>query len=143
MLLKTLMILTTILVTKGNYTIEQLKENIYIEEEAKVHLYHETWRLIIGINFTSNVKRLEAIDDTIQLAGTACGRKCALQHEVQSIRNRYKRLAHKNSILKKLLGEKIRTKRGLANFIGDISKTLFGTLNENDLNQIDHEFDNI
>ena len=71
------MILMPILVHKGNYTIEQMKGNIYIEKEAKVHLYHETWRLIIGINFTSNDKRLEAIEDTIQLAGTACGRKCA------------------------------------------------------------------
>ena len=41
------------------------------------------------------------------------------------------------------MGKQTRTKRGLANFIRDISKTLFGTLNENNLGQIDHEFNKI
>ena len=31
----------------------------------------------------------------------------------------------------------------MANFVGDISKTLFGTLNEGDLAQINSEFDNL
>ena len=44
--------------------------------------------------------------------------------------------------MKKLLGKQ-RNKRGLANFFGDISKTLFGTSNEGDLAQINSEFDNL
>ena len=59
------------------------------------------------------------------------------------MRSRYNRLAHKISILNKLMGEQTRTKRGLANFVGDISKTLFGTLSETDLKQIDSEFHKI
>ena len=46
-------------------------------------------------------------------------------------------------ILGKLLGKNKRKKRGLANFIDDISKTLFGTLSEQDLNNINNEFDKI
>ena len=38
----------------GNYTITPLNGNVYIEEQGKLHLFHETWKLIIGINFTSN-----------------------------------------------------------------------------------------
>ena len=46
-------------------------------------------------------------------------------------------------ILGRLLGKNKRTKRGLANFIGDISKTLFGTLSKQDLDSINNEFDKI
>ena len=46
-------------------------------------------------------------------------------------------------ILDKLLGKNKRTKKGLANFIGDISKTPFGTLSEQDLDSINNEFDKI
>ena len=41
------------------------------------------------------------------------------------------------------MGKQARTKRGLANFVGDIPKTLFGTLSETDLKQIESEFDKI
>ena len=41
------------------------------------------------------------------------------------------------------MGKQNRTKRGLANFVGDIFKTLFGTLSETYLKQIDSEFDKI
>ena len=44
----------------------------------------------------------------------------------------------------KLLGkQQTRQRRALANFVGDIPKTLFGTLNENDLSQINAEFDKV
>ena len=80
------MILTIISIIEGNYTLEELKGNIHIEEEAKVYLYHETWLPIIGINFMSNDMRPKAIDNTIQLTETACSKKYAAQYEVQLIR---------------------------------------------------------
>ena len=91
---------------------------------------------------TSNQPRLHSIDVTIRLAESACERKCSIQHEVQLVRSRFNRLVQKYAILKKLLG-KPRVKRGLVNFVGDISKTLFGTLTERDLDQIDKQFDKI
>ena len=57
--------------TKASYLKEDLKGNVYIEEKGKVHLLHETWKLIIGMNLTSNDERIEAIDTTIQLAESA------------------------------------------------------------------------
>ena len=120
-----------------------LTSNLFIEDITKVHLYHETWDLVVGINFTSNQQRISAISNTIELAESAFNRKCSPQYEVHLVRSRYNRLVHKNAILEKLLGKLKRTKRGLANFIGDISKTLFSTLSVKDLNNINHEFDKI
>ena len=93
--------------------------------------------------FHHKKQRKQAIDETIELVETACNKKCTPQYEIQLIKSRLERLKYKNNILKKLLGRQGRNKRGLANFIGDISKTLFGTLSESDLNQINTEFDNL
>lgn len=91
---------------------------------------------------TTTEQRVSAIDYTLHLAETACGKECTPVYELQLTRGRYNRLQSKIQILHKLLGKQ-RAKRGLANFIGDISKTLFGTLSEKDLEQINNEFDNI
>ena len=108
-----------------------------------MHLFHDNWRLIIGINMTSNEQRLRTIDTTIQLTETACNRKCTPKNEVQLLRSRYDRLVLRNNILTKLLEKQMRSKRGLANFVGNISKTLFGTLSEIDLKDINTEFDHL
>ena len=55
---------------------------------------------------------------------------------------RYNRLVAEQNILQKLLGKQ-RVKRGLANFVGDVSKTLFATLSNSDLTEINNEFDKI
>ena len=128
---------------EANYTLRPLTGNLFIEDITKVYLYHETWDLIVGINFTSNQRRISAISNAIELAESACNSKCSPRDEVYLVGGRYNRLIRKNAILEKLLGKPKRTKRGLANFIGDISKTLFGTLSEKDLDNINHEFDKI
>ena len=113
-----------------------------MEKETKIHLYRETWRLIVGTNMTNNRERISATDKTILISEQARIKKCLPQYEIELIRRRYNRLISRNYILTKLLGKQ-RNKRGLANFVGDISKTLFGTLNEGDLAQINSEFDNL
>ena len=127
--------------TRANYTVEEVSGNIYVEEISKVHLFHNNWRLIIGINMTSN-ERLRTIDTTIQLTETACKRKCTPKDEVQLVRSRYDWLVLRNNILK-LLGKQMQRKRGLANFVEDISKILFGTLSKTDLKDINTEFDHL
>ena len=57
------------------------------------------------MNLTSNDKRIEAIDATIQLIESAYNKKCALQQEVQLMRGRFYRLSYKNEILKKFVGK--------------------------------------
>ena len=142
MIVKTTFPLLLLTIVRGNYTINDIARNIYIEEESKIHLYHETWRLIVGINMTNNRERISAIDKTISIAEQACIKKCLPQYEIELIRRRYNRLISRNYILTKLLGKQ-RNKRGLDNFVRDISKKLFGTLNEGDIAQINSEFDNL
>ena len=145
MLIQTITLLVLAMINHANYTLTSLKGNVYnIEEQSKVHLYHETWKLVIGINFTSNDQRLTSIDTTIRLFETACNNECPRMYEIHLVRNRYNRLRYRNIILMKLLGkQQTRQRRALANFVGDISKTLFGTHNENDLSQINAEFDEV
>lgn len=140
-----LLIAVVLCVTKeseGNYTIEPIIGNLYMEELGPIRQYHEEWTLIIGINVTHTYERMQAIEETISLAQQACGATCAFKREVWMILNRRNRLKTKESILQKLLGKQ-RTKRGLANFVGDISKTLFGTLNNADLEEINRQFDQV
>ena len=89
-----------------------------------MHLIHEVWRLIIGVNTTNAEQRVSAVDYTLQLAETACGKECTPVYEVQLTRGSYNRLQSKIQILHKLLGKQ-RAKRGLADFVGGISETLF------------------
>ena len=110
---------------KANFTIQGLLGNVYVEEISKVHLFHEDWKSIIGINMTAMEDRLEAIDITIQLTETTCNQQCTHAREISLIIRRYGRLIAKNNIPHKLLARQ-RTKRSSMNFIGDISKTLFG-----------------
>lgn len=51
-------------------------------------------------------------------------------------------MSTKNAILCKLIGKQ-RHERGLANFMGEISRTLFETFTESDLNHIDLEFNKL
>ena len=97
MLIQTITLLALAMISQANYTLTPLKGNVYIEEQSKVHLYHEAWKLVVEINFTSNDQRLTSIDSTIGLAETACNRKCSPQYEVHLVRNRYNRLIHKIS----------------------------------------------
>ena len=54
MLIQTTTLLALAMISQVNYTLTSLKGNVYIEEQSKVHLYHETWKLVIGINSTPN-----------------------------------------------------------------------------------------
>ena len=98
-------LLALAMISKANYTMTSLKGNVYIEEQSKVHLYHETWKLVIGMNFTANDQQLTSIDTTIRLAETTCNKECPSMYEVRLVRNRYNRLRYKNTILMKLLGK--------------------------------------
>ena len=97
-------LLALAMISQANYTLTSLKGNVYIEEQSKVHLYHETCKLVIGINFTANDQRLTSIDTTIRLAETACNNECPPWYELRLARNRYNRLRYKNTILMKILG---------------------------------------
>ena len=115
-----LLVLATL--TEVNFTPTPIRGNIYVEEISKVHLFHEKWKLIFGINLTSTEERVKTINKTMNLIKLACNKNCTPQFEIQLIKLRYNRLVAKEKLLQKLLGKQP-AKRGLANFVGDISRT--------------------
>lgn len=127
---------------KGNYTITPVIGNLHVEELGPIHQYHEEWTLVIGMNVTHTNERMQAIEETINLAQRACNDKCPSKYEIRVVVNRRNRLKGKEGILKKLLGKQ-RVKRELANFVGDIAKTFFGTLSNSDLEEISKQFDQV
>ena len=142
MMLTTWILLVLATLTEANFTLTPIRGNIYVEEIFKVHLFHEKWKLIIGINLTSTEERVKTIKKTIELTEIPCDKNCTPQYKMQLIELRWDRLVAKQNILQKLL-RKQRVKRGLASFVGDISNTLFGTLTNSYLTEISNEFDKI
>ena len=61
---------------------------------------------------------------------------------LKALRNRMNRLEDLKVTLKQVLGIN-RSKRGVLNIIGSLSKTLFGTLGEDDMKIINQEFDKL
>lgn len=55
--------------TIANLTTTTLFGNLYVEDVGKVHLYHDTWTLIVGVNLTNTQSRLYSIRKSIKLAG--------------------------------------------------------------------------
>ena len=71
-----------------------------------------------------------------------CQINCNEQFEIKMLDGRIHRLHTQKSLLDKLLGNN-RLKRRLINAIGSVSKKLFGTLTESDLEYINSEIDNL
>ena len=67
---------------------------------------------------------------------------CAEQFELKILNNQIDRLDINRRILNQLL-ETCRIKRGYFNFVGSVSKTLFGTLEEKDLEYINNKLDKL
>lgn len=143
MQMRTILILTALwTMIHAKCKIEDIEGNIFLEESDKVHLFHETWNLIISVNASTIENRLKSIHNLLRITEDTCDSKCVAIFEIRIIKQRFQRLKSKGIILEKLLGNN-RSKRGLANFVGDISKTLFGTLTESDLKLINSDMDTL
>lgn len=114
---------------------------IFAENLGKTSLYHRTWKLVIGVD-TSNINpRLESIRKTYSEVYHLC-HHCAEEFQINVLHNRINRVADLQLTLHQILGA-AREKRGILNIIGTISKTLFGTLDDNDMEIINQEFDKL
>ena len=69
---------------------------------SKVHLFHEKWKLVIGINLTSTEERVKTINKTMNLIKLACNKNCTPQFEIKIIELRYNRLVTKENILQNI-----------------------------------------
>ena len=97
------------------------------------------WKLIIGIDTSGMGPRFQQIRESFNKADELCS-NC--EFELKAWRHRVHRLEELMTTLQQILGF-ARSKRGILNAIGSISKTLFGTLDEDDMKLIIKEFDKL
>lgn len=133
---------TLLIAAQANITIKPITNTSILAEDVGVtSLFHRTWKLIIGVD-TSNIdSRFQQIQKVYQEASKLCV-ECNEEFEHNAFNNRINRLTELKDTLHQILGFS-RTKRGILNNIGSISKTLFGTLDEEDMETINLEFDKI
>ena len=136
------------------YSITQLDndEVIYLETLSKIKLYHEQWKIVVGYNLNDLEDNYHILKNTYKELLKTCFRKLDNQNWICSSRKRIiKRINQFEEIANDLenvlylagLRTKTRTKRGLFDFIGEVSKTLFGTLSDSDANYYNSELDKL
>ena len=132
--------------TQGTITITPLNNSVaYMEDLGQARLYHQTWRIIGTIDTTSLTKRCDEIWQMKNNLLTSCQGKCQEITEIKLLRTRLTRTCNNIKLLDQItdVPSKKRKRRGLINFVGSLSKTLFGTLDASDLNYIDSEIDKL
>ena len=136
------------------YSITQLDndEVIYLETLSKIKLYHEQWKIVVGYNLNDLKDNYHILKNTYKELLKTCFRKLDNQNWICSSRkriikgiNRFEEIANdlENVLYLAGLRTKTRTKRGLFDFIGEVSKTLFGTLSDSDANYYNSELDKL
>lgn len=114
---------------------------IYTEEVAPALIYNQEINVIIGDNLGTIEDDIAVIEETTNDIRTQCGEQCKLNDEILVMERRLHKLINLHLHLK--MATHTRIKRGLLNFIGDISKTLFGTLSDGDLTLINANMDKL
>ena len=137
-----LWLLTLLVTTQGHIIIRSLQDaTLYAENLGTTKLYDYTWEFIIGIDTSGIDQRFQYIRESYDKADGLCT-GCAEEFELKALRRRVYRLEELMTTLQQILGF-ARSKREILNAIGSISKTLFGTLNEDDMKLINKEFDKL
>ena len=114
---------------------------VYAEDIGAAKLYHTVWHLAVSVDPSQIEQRFIDLHNTYENANRMC-QDCAEQFELKILDSQIGRLDINRRILNQLL-ETRRIRRGLFNFIGSVSKTLFGTLEDKDLEYINNELDKL
>jgi hypothetical protein len=130
-------------------TVQQIKESpgLYYEYIGEAHLYRTEWKVVIYVNLDTVDENFRTVRKYAQMSADFCKK-----HErtfwfnyagcLDSIRQTDRPLKEVNdlkSVLRQLTrnedeSDRTRNRRDVFNFIGGISKLLFGTLDDEDAN---------
>jgi hypothetical protein len=118
----------------------------YVDKDA-VNLYSATWKTIIYVNFEEENIETDPLRDYIDLVDKLCNSienrnwtRCSQFRS--SVTDRFRHLENSAGILTDVIGIKngeSRWRRDILNFVGEISKIRFGTLDENDAEYYDEQ----
>jgi hypothetical protein len=145
--------LLLIWVTKstGNlgYNVEKFEESpgLYYVNKGIVNLYTTTWNTIVYVDLNAEDLEVNTLDSYINHVDRLCNSVevknwtgCSQFREATA--DRFRHLRTSEGLLKEIVGKEnreVRQRRGFMNFIGEISKVLFGTLDDNDAEYYDEQ----
>lgn len=115
-------------------------DNIFLENLDTAYLYSNTANVIIGIDTSDLFKQIENIS-VYKNRISSTPRSADSQEELDTLDKRIINVRNLARHIKTLLHR--RNRRGLLNFVGSISKTLFGTLDTDDLDLINQNMDKL
>lgn len=131
---------------QGTLRLTALNETtIYSEHLGQAKIFHAHWRLIVSIDTTDLQPRYQKLWDFLVGAENLCKNKCGELVEIKMLKIRVKRVYGLIQTLQHITQSSsgTRRRRGLINGLGTLSKTLFGTLDANDLDYINGELDKL
>jgi hypothetical protein len=124
------------------YTLERYDESpgLYYESKGMAVMYNVEWRTVVYVDLSKFDNETLAIRQYVQHVDMLCQMSivrnwtgCA--HFYDDARSRVNQLTRTEGLLKEITGQQNgekRKKRGVFNFIGEISKVLFGTMDDED-----------
>lgn len=109
---------------------------------ANLQIYRTTWRLITHVNlikFTSHLRTLRKNWAGLKWTCKSLGPECIIEPQLKQLSQQIGAINETQRHIRELLVEKnILDKRAVLGFIGQISKILFGTLDEDDADKYDN-----
>jgi hypothetical protein len=140
--LSLLMLINAATLNNLGYSVEKYDKSpgIYYENRGVAVLYTIAWRTIAYVNLNRIDNETLVIRQYVHHVEMLCQMTvvrnwtgCA--HFSTDARERLNHLAKTERLLKEITGQQIggiRRKRGVFNFVGELSKILFGTMDEDD-----------
>jgi len=134
------------------YRVEKFEESpgLYYIDKGTVNLYNTVWKTIVYVDLKAEDLEIDNLGFYINHVDRLCNSVevknwtgCSQFRE--SISDRFRHLQSSERLLTDTVGKKYedsRFRRGILNFVGEISKVLFGTLDENDADYYDEQIRN-
>lgn len=120
----------------------ELKENsIFHEKLDKAYLYTNVVDVYVGLDIIEIFEHYDDLTAFINILNKHCENDCIYKDEMKNINERMKKLESLSLHLRIITHS--RNKRGLLNFVGSLSKSLFGTLDKDDLSTVNANIDKL
>ena len=130
------------------------QESIFLEHLSRVRIFHEQWKIVVDYDFAHIETDLQTIEDLYQriLTGLSLRDVLGAKFRCSSGNRLVKRVGFFSHVRGELRNafytagidsSSSRARRGIFDFVGEISKTLFGTLDASDAQYYNNELDKL
>lgn len=131
----------------NNQPVEKLA-GVYFENLAYLHIYRDYWKFVNYVNLTPLEEKEKILEFYTGKIGLLCYKNhviCAGFEELQRLKRKLDRLKTSKETINDLIGRSndvtFRAKRGVFDFVGQIAKILFGTLDSTDADYYNEQID--